>query len=211
MFQPDIWIVDAEGEMCVWKSWWRRSAVERYLLARRLARREGRIIGALEDLEGFPKFLGHPDPYTVAMSRLPAEPVPEEKGTSALSPLYFDRLEALLNEMHLRGINHGDLRRKNLLRVQGDPDTPCVVDFTQCLYMPPPRTFFGEFIFREAMRIDRVTFLKLKKWYIGKEELSGDEVVELGDVPWHLSVGRFLRKRLYRPVRRWWRNGGRGK
>src|SRR5690606_1580183 len=78
-FQPDIWIVDADGDARVWKTWQRRPAPERFLVGRWLAKREGLTIRALQDMEGFPALLGWPDPATVEMTLMNAEPVPEVK------------------------------------------------------------------------------------------------------------------------------------
>lgn len=201
--QPDIWVVDLNGRPRVWKTWARRPGWERRLFGRWLAGREGRILRALADLEGFPRFLAYPHSHTLEMSLMDAEPVPEIKLAGHLDRTYFDRLELLLTAMHTRGINHGDLRRKNLLRAPGDPSTPLIVDFTQCLHWSPPRGFFRDIVFREAIRIDRVTFLKLKKWFLGEDALTTDELEEMNDVPWHLTLGRLARKKVYRPFKHW--------
>lgn len=200
--KPSIWIVDLNGTPRVWKTWASRPGWERRTLGRRLAHREGRIIRALSGLEGFPTFLGHPHPWTLEMSLLDAEPVPEIKHGDALTPLYFDRLWAALSAMHQRGINHGDLRRKNLLRAPGDPNTPRLVDFTQSMHVPPPGSFPWSWFLSEAIRIDRVTFLKLKRWYTGPDSMTEVERQDALSIPWHLRVGRFFRQFCYRPVRR---------
>ncbi len=201
--QPDIWIIDRTGTPRVWKTWGRRPAWERIAVGRWLARREAGIMRALEGLTECPRFLSHPHPWTIEMTLLDAEPVPETKGTDSLDARYFARLGELLAEMHRRGINHGDLRRKNLLRAPGNPSTPLLVDFTQCLHFRPPVRWLRGVIFRQAIRIDRVTLFKLKKWYLGEDALTEAERAELDHIPWHLKVGRFLRKRLYRPYKHW--------
>ncbi|MCC5874577.1 MAG: hypothetical protein JJU11_00015 [Candidatus Sumerlaeia bacterium] len=201
LFQPDLWIVDADDSPRVWKTWRRKSAIERCLYGRRLARREGDILRRLDDLEGFPRFLSHPDPWTLEMTLLDAEPVPEVKGGGGLVEIYFDRLWGMLTEMHRRGINHGDLRRKNLMRAPGDPETPRMLDFTQSFSFQTPVRGIRAVLLREAIRVDRVTFLKLKRWYIGRENLGPEEIREMEAIPWHLQFGRFLRKRLYRPLK----------
>lgn len=201
LFQPDIWIVDADAGAVVWKTWSRKGAVERFLYGRRLARHEARVLRVLAGLEGVPRFLGHPDPWTISMTLLDSEPVPEVKGERVLTEEYFDRLWDMLRAMHERGVNHGDLRRRNLLRAPGDSSTPRVVDFTQSFAFTVPLRGWRALLFRQAVRIDRVTFLKLKRWYLGRENLGAAEIREMEDIPWHLSVGRFLRRRLYRPFK----------
>ncbi len=202
--QADVWAtVRPDGSPAVWKSWWRRPLIERALFARWLARREYRTLRRLAGLPGLPRPFRRPDPYTIEMTLLDAEPVPEVKHGGVLSPEYFARLWELLGEMHRRGVNHGDLRRKNLLRAPGDPHSPRMVDFTQCLCVAVPPRAIGKLLLREAMRVDRTHFLKLKKWYLGPEHLSPPELEEINRTPWHLSLGRFFRRRFYRPLKHW--------
>ncbi len=199
--QPDIWIVSLDDHPVIWKTWGRRPSWEKRTFGRWLAKRENRVIIALQDLAGFPSSLRQPHPWTIAMTLLDAEPVPEIKGEESLNSEYFAQLEEMLATMHHRGINHGDLRRKNLLRAPGDPSSPRIVDFTQCLYFSPPQGFIKKKIFEQAIRIDRVTFLKLKHWYLGSEALSEEEHQERKARPWHLRLGRTLRKKVYRPIK----------
>lgn len=200
---PDVWIVDTEGTPAVWKTWWRRPKLERMIFGKWFAFREGKILRRLSKMEGFPRFLSNPDPCTLEMTLLLAEPVPEEKHGKSISSLYFKRLEKMLQKMHKEGINHGDLRRKNLLRAPNDPHTPLMVDFTQCLCFTPPIRGLRRLIMKEAIRIDQTTVAKLKKWFLGDEALSDQDFKALGDVPWHLYLGRFLRKKIYRPFKHW--------
>src|SRR5690606_26059722 len=93
--QPDVWIVDGQGRPRVWKTYWRKFPPWRATGCKWLAAREGRILRRLADVRVVPRFLSHPQPWTLEMSLLDAEPVPEMKGGDALSPLYFDRLWAL--------------------------------------------------------------------------------------------------------------------
>lgn len=201
VFQPDLWVVDADGEPRVWKTWRRKNTIERCLYGKRLARREGEILQRLSDLEGLPRFLSHPDPWTIEMTLLDAEPVPEVKEGGGLTAVYFDRLWELLDGMHQRGINHGDLRRKNLMRAPGDASTPRMLDFTQSFSFTPPVVGIRARLLREAIRVDRVTFLKLKRWYLGRACLTPEEIADMEAIPWHLKAGQFLRKKMYRPLK----------
>lgn len=201
--QPDVWVIEGGGTRQVWKTWGRRPTLERKSLCAWLACREGRILRRLDGIDGVPRFLDHPQPWTLVMTMLEAEPVPEVKRGGILTPAYFDKLWTMISAMHERGIIHGDLRRKNLLRAPDDPDTPRIVDFTQCLHFRQPVTGLRRIILREAIRIDRVTFLKLKRWYLPLDAMTAGEIEEMRDIPWHLTLGQMLRKRLYRPFKHW--------
>ena len=202
--QADVWATTRpDGQPAVWKSWWRRPLPERVILCRWLAGREHRVLCRLDGLPEVPRALNRPDPFTIEMTLLDAEPVAEVKRGGALPPEYFTRLWALLAEMHRRGVNHGDLRRKNLLRAPEDPASPRMVDFTQCLCVALPPRGIGGLLLRQAVRVDRAHFLKLKKWYLGPEHMTPEELSEMERTPWHLSLGRFFRRGLYRPLKHW--------
>jgi len=200
--QPDVWIVGEEPDRRVWKTFratppWARRSVGAWL-----ARREARNIRQLDGMANVPRLIGMPEPWTVEMSYLPSEPVREDKRESGIGPEYFIRLEAMIAEMHRRGMNHGDLRRKNLLR---DPVTgePCLVDFAQSLIARNPDSLFGRIVLRRAFHVDRIKLLKLKRWYLGKQALAPGEQQEIDQVPFHLRFGRFLRREVYRPFKHW--------
>ncbi|MCC6548282.1 hypothetical protein IT570_14055 [Candidatus Sumerlaeota bacterium] len=202
LLKPDVWIVRFNGRATVWKSWDRRPSWERAVFGKWLAGREARVIRKLAGLSGFPEFVSQPHPWTVEMTLLNAESVPEIKRNKDLSPEYFERLWSMISEMHARCIVHGDLRRRNLLRSRVDHALPLIVDFTQCGHFRSPLRWPQRSIFEALKRVDRVTFLKLKKWYLELDQMTPEELRELEDVPWHLSLGRALRKKIYRPLRR---------
>jgi hypothetical protein len=201
--QPDVWSIPRpDGPRAVVKTFERSPRLLRATVCRWIAAREGRNLALLDGIDGVPKLLGRPAPWAIEMTQLPAEPVPARRGSGpALAPAYFDRLGQILAEMHRRGLNHGDLRRLNLLV---DPGTglPCVLDFAQSMYRRKPGSLFDRLVFRKAVEVDRLKFLELKKWYLG-EVLSPEEESELRTPPFHLRIGKFLRKRLYRPFKHW--------
>lgn len=202
LLKPDVWVVNLKGRETVWKTWHRRPAIERATFGRWLAGREARIIRKLKGIPGVPDFISQPHPWTVEMSLLDAESVPEVKRNGDLTPEYFERLWVMISEMHARCIVHGDLRRRNLLRSREDRSRPQIVDFTQCGHFREPLRWPRRAMFEGMKRVDRITFLKLKKWYLEQDQMTPTELAELEDVPWHLSLGRALRKKVYRPLRR---------
>ncbi|MBI5153822.1 hypothetical protein HZA57_01170 [Candidatus Poribacteria bacterium] len=151
-------------------------------------------------MEGVPGLLGRPEPWTIEMTCLDAVPVLTSKDGHGLDGSYFDAFAAMLVEMHRRGLNHGDIRRMNLLR---DTQTgrPCLVDFAQSF----PARGIGALFAPVARRVDRIKFLQLKRWYLGT--LPPHELAELKSRPWYMRAGHFLRKRLYRPWKHWRRRG----
>lgn len=192
--QPDVWKLGDGPDARVLKTFRRSPAPVRGTLGRIIAYREARNLRVLSGLPGVPRFLRMPDPWSVEMTWLDAEPLPERK--KSMEPEWFDRLGALLREMHARGLNYGDLRRKNLLRSRVD-GSPCLVDFAQCMHAPDARSLFHRIVMRRAFEVDDSTLLKLKKWYVGGPRLTADERVRVRRVPRHLQIGRVLKKQVY--------------
>lgn len=205
---PDVWRIDgaagingaADGSVAprVWKTfrarpWWLRATMGRWMVAR-----EARTLARLEGLDGVPHLIGTPEPATLEMTWLEAEPVPEVKHHPAIDTRYFAELQRLVAALHGRGVNHGDLRRKNLMRhpVTGSPQ---LVDFTQSMAIDRAP---GRWLRTTLIRVDDTRLLKMKRWYLGDEALTPDERATLDAQPWWIRAGHGLRKGLYRPLRR---------
>lgn len=201
--QPDVWRIDppggAPGE--IWKSFAARPAWMRATIGRWLTAREASNLEAVRGIRGLPEHLGRPDPWTLRMTLLDADPVPEVKHGGDLDPAFFEDLEALVAAIHARGLNHGDIRRKNLMRRRGDGG-PALVDFAQSFNIRRGFRPLVRIVLRTARTIDRQKLLKLKSWYLGRPCLTDEELAELDAPPWHLRLGRFARKGLYKPLKR---------
>ena len=136
------------------------------------------------------------------MTFMLAEDLPTREARSTVTAEYFDALDEIVSNIHSRGMTHGDLRRRNLMR---HPQTglPVVIDFTQSLSRRNPllRLFLPL-----ARRIDRSKLLRLREWYVGAENMSQEQRRELEDgTPLSLRVGQMLRSRLYRPLKHWYK------
>lgn len=197
---PDVWEIPG-GAGSVWKTYRRRPYFERATLGRWLAAREARVLRQLEGLPGVPRLVGRPDPFTVAMSRLDAEPVPTRPRGAMKEPLYFDRLWDLLQTMHARGLTHGDIRKKNILRSAADPSEPMLVDFTQSLVVAPGSGWPWRSLLARAQRVDRIKFLECKAWLLesGLTPAEQTELDRLSD--WATYLGKWLRREVYGRLR----------
>jgi hypothetical protein len=200
MAHPDVWAVPgADGVPQVWKSWGRRPALERATLGRILAAREARALALLAGIDGVPRLLGRPHPWTVAMTLLDAEPL-SSKPDPLITREFFDHLWRMIEAMHQRGLTHGDVRLHNILRSRGTPVRPLLIDFTQSLV--PLASVRG--ILR---RTDRLKYLQLKARLL-PHALSEGEQAELARRPWWFRLGHLWRDRLYRPFKHWRRGEG---
>src|SRR5690606_244877 len=133
--------------------------------------------------------------YGFVMEWLDARPLPRTKMRDILGLEFFDHLTALVEEMHKRGVAHGDLRRRNILR--GLDGLPKLIDFATAVHSSD--TPDGGRVFRAVCEVDHITLLKIRARYF-PDSLSEEDRHKLEDVPWHLRLGRYLRQNVYAPL-----------
>ncbi|HEB54310.1 MAG TPA: serine/threonine protein kinase, partial [bacterium] len=95
------------------------------LVARLLARREQHALRALAGLDGVPAIAAPPAGRETYRSWIPGEPL---SLVTELRRDFFDRLEALVEQLHERGVCHNDLHKEVNILVRED-GTPAVIDF----------------------------------------------------------------------------------
>jgi hypothetical protein len=195
-FTPDVILLTGPaGEAYVLKDFARRPAIARKLWCRWSVARETGAYRRIDGLAGIPRLIVELGPDSFVIEHLAGQPIPRRKSKGIVTLEFFAKLEKLIEEMHSRGVAHADLRRRNILITPGGE--PCLIDFETSLLSG--RGLVRERLFRAASQIDRLTFLKLKGRYFHKD-LSDEEQRELAAAPWHLRIGRFLRKRIYGPI-----------
>ena len=123
---PDVRLVEVDSQQVVVKDWGQRSLARRFLLGRFLLRREHRFLTLLAGLEGVPRSLGFPDADSLAIEYLSGRTLSDVNPD--FLPDFFDRLDALVRQIHERGIAHGDLDQENNIVVQEDGH-PAIIDF----------------------------------------------------------------------------------
>jgi hypothetical protein len=184
------------------KTWGKRPDWERRLLGGRLAAREARALTRLKHVSEVPDIISLPDRFSIEMSYMDSIPFPSSADSTSVPPSYFDHLWRVVAKMHELGMNHGDIRRKNLLRDAADPSRPVVLDLTQSFTFSSPRSLIARIMMPWLARVDRIKFLQLKADHAPSGMTSGEES-ELEDRPFHMAIGRFLRKKIYRPFKHW--------
>lgn len=200
--QAHIELIEIKGQRYVFKDFGQRSWLVRALFGRHILARELRAYRPLQGLEGIPRIIRIVDADGFLMQRLDAERLPHRRD-NFLEPVFFDRLEKLLSEMHARDVAHGDLRRKNIFCTRDQH--PYLLDFATAHVLLPTSNPVRRYLFRRCVEVDRLTFLKLKCDYC-PAAMTADERAELAHPPTYLTVGRFLKQHVYRKFlkpRRW--------
>lgn len=190
---PDVVQLTApDGVKFVMKDWSRRPWWSRQTWCRVAAHREIKVYERLRGMYGVPQLictLGH---HGFIMEWLDARPLPRRKMRDFLGLEFFVRLDELVEEMHRRGVAHGDLRRRNILR--GVDGLPRLIDFETAVRKGAGEE--GGRLFQAVCRIDKITVLKIRSIYF-PESISAEDRALLDDVPWHLSAGRYVRQNVY--------------
>jgi len=163
----------------------------------RIIAREARVYKRLEGIGGIPRVLKILDQFAFVMEYVEGEMLSKvEKGS--LPPDFFARLKTLINDMHGRGITHGDIREKNIIVAPGYK--PFLIDFAGAFCLKGGGNFLNRALLRRLIRVDNLTILKIQNNLL-PESLAPEELRQLQSIPWYLKTGRFLKKKIYRPFK----------
>ena len=193
---PDIICLTApNGDKLLLKDFRQCPLLIRCTWGRLVASREAAAYRKLNGIKGVPKFITQLDPYAFVVEFMDAMPLPRMRNHERPPLEFFDSLSAAVNEMHARGVAHGDLRRHNIL--MNADGSPCLIDFETSISRK--RWFPQAGLFKAVSKIDNITILKIKSRYY-PEAVSEQDRKILADVPWHLKLGRLLRHKIYHPM-----------
>ena len=195
--QADLYELTGEASGWVLKDFSARPLWIRLLATRRFLRREARALAALGELEGVPRLAGPVGPDAMLIERLEADRLPHRR-VAIPSEELFRRLDALVGEVHRRGWAHGDLRRKNIL-MDAD-ERPYLIDFATAWRAGPRDGALRRWLLKRWIQVDRVTLARIKQAYL-PDSLTPEERNLLARQPRHLLVGRWVKKKIYRPFK----------
>jgi predicted Ser/Thr protein kinase len=188
-----VWLVGAPPRAVVVKDF---SAAPTWFRwpARRLLAREARAYEALEGLKGVPKLVFFDERDTLVLSRIEGTPLPRLTG-GKLDETLFERLAALLREIHRRGVACGDLHHRNVI-VDGS-GYPHIVDFAMAAVRPrrprAGRLSPREWIFRRLSELDDSALVRMRLRYLRRAATEQERVIlRRGSGLWR--VGRALKR-----------------
>jgi len=158
---------------------------------RRMADREVRHYRLLQGVDGVPRLLGRVGPSALAHAWVEGHDLLDETGR--LPDDFFDRLEALVESVHARGMAYVDMNKPdNVLVTPGG--RPFLVDFQISWAPRPSRGPLGRLkrrllaLFQEA---DRYHVRKLKRLYRGDLMTPAQREASYRR-PWFLSLHRVV-------------------
>lgn len=195
--QANIDIIEVKGKPFVLKHFFDHPLLVRNIWGRFVIGREWRNYRILQGIKGIPKIHLQREPYSIIMEYVDGKRLPH-LNEFRLSPRFFERLRILIKEIHNRGTTHGDLRRKNILVVR--EEFPFLIDFAGAFHLKGKGNFITRAIFRRLKNVDNITVLKLQNYYF-PGTLTAAETAQLQSMPWYLRLGRFLKRKVYRPFK----------
>lgn len=130
----------------------------RWLRAHML-RKEHAVYRRLAGFAGAPRCYGLLDGRFLLLEHVAGEPL--RRAAIPDRARFFALLFEYLNELHARGIAHGDLKRKDNLLVTAD-GRPCLIDFGTAITRRPGFAPVNHFAYGVAERFDFNAWIKLK-------------------------------------------------
>ena len=194
--QADLYLVNIGGECLIFKDFSGRFLPARCLIGRVAISREVRAYRHLEGIPGIPRFICQPDSDSFLMEYIEGQSLACYKKKTPPTPAVFTALSELVERMHQRGVAHGDLHKRNIL--VSSTDIPYILDFATSLCITEKTGWLKKALFRKMCRIDRLAILKIKVRFF-PHLLTAEEKCAIERLPWYMTIGRFLRKKIYRP------------
>jgi len=184
--KADIFHIGHESGEAILKDYSARSAPVRWF-GRRQLRRERRALARLQGLRGVPADLGEVAPCGLLMEAMHGEPITRwrRRPPEQIAPL-VERLGALVDSIHARGVAHLDLRKRDNILVDAS-GWPSVIDFNASVCFDPG-SIGARLFFPLLRRVDHSAFLKWKSFLL----------------PGGLSPSESRRHRRMRLLRRFW-------
>src|SRR5262245_17903780 len=164
--------VEHDGRTLVVKDVAHRPFWVRDILGPFQLRREARAYRRLAGLEGIPSLFQMIDRRALALERIDGRPI-REAPRGSVPPVFFDRLLALIQEIHPRGVAHGDLHHGDVLVAPGD--RPYVIDFSTASFAGRRRGRARKFFFDQARLADLRNVAKLRRRWLGSSEAAVPE------------------------------------
>ena len=197
LIQPHIYLLEIEGGKYVLKDYAKRNPIIKWLLGRYMIKREYRRYRRLKGIKGIPKLYKLLDDYGFVMQHIEVHRLPHRKDKDTISPVIFDSLKETLDEMHSRGVIHGDIRRKNILL--DNEKNPYFIDFVTAFYKGDKKNFLRDWFYKTMVRKDNFSLIKMKN-YFSPDSLSEEERKVLDNAPFLFKFFKLLKKKIYQPI-----------
>lgn len=138
-----------------------------------MMRHEYKAYQRLSALKTVPKCYGIVDRQYLVLQYVDAQPIRHLRPVN--DKVFFQKLFDSVKQMHVLGISHFDLKKKDNLLVLGE-DTPCIVDFGVAIIKKSGFHPLNAYLFRLGILFDYNGWIK-HKYYNRFDEISEDDAV----------------------------------
>lgn len=194
--EADLFLLRIDDRKLILKDFSKKKRLWRCLIGKIAIAQEVKAYQRLIGVKGIPQFFSRPNAYSLVIEYIEGDRLPHRKERHKLPQDFFQKLAGLIDQMHRRGVAHGDLRKKNIfLSPTGEP---YILDFATAICLREKSSWLKRMIFKKACLIDKISVEKLKANYF--PFLNLQPPLSSLQTPFYLHLGRFIRKKIYRPI-----------
>jgi hypothetical protein len=159
--RPDVLLIEIEGHKAVLKD---QSGADRafaFLVGPILNWRECKALKKLAHVNCIPDLLAQPSSRSFVMSYHQSEQITHLKNITPNWPLFFEKFTAAIEEIHLAGVAHNDLRNptNTLVTPSGEP---ILVDLVACFCRGRSWNLPNQWLFNKFSQVDLSAITKIK-------------------------------------------------
>ncbi len=170
--KPALLLIEERGRRAVVKDYLPCGWLLRVLVGPWLVSREARLYRILEGSTGVPRLIGRLDRCALVVEHIPGKACSEYPDGS-LPMEFFERLEAVVNGLHERGVVHCDIKNRSNI-VVADGLRPYIVDFATAFTRQGPLGPLRRFLY-EQFRIDDRRAVVKARLLVGRFWNDADE------------------------------------
>lgn len=191
-YQSSVFLIEKDGAQAAVKDFSQTPSGFRRFVAPLLVAREIKALRALQGVPGVPQFYRRIDRLAFAMEYIEGTPI-ADFGEGELDPVVFPRVQEVIDEIHRRGVSHGDLKRRSNLLVTPDKEV-FLIDFAAATIGNRPLRPFSNWLQKRMAEIDDKSLPRIKK-FAAPELLTEDDLYKLNNKTFLEKLARKLLKR----------------
>lgn len=192
--KADVLFYDLGDQKVAVKTYAPRNVVVRNTLGRWLTRREAAAYRAATGIEAVPAFFGRVGPCAIATGWVDALPLKARVG-DRLDDGVFNRLAAIVDEFHRRGVALADLHHRDVLLAEDG--SLFVLDLATAWVAGDRPGPVRRYLFERFCESDRVNLARMRARFTGGDPEAAVATVSPAAAAWHRR-GRSLKRILDR-------------
>lgn len=158
--QSTVRVLEVDGVRAAAKDYARTPPFFRRFVAPFLLNREERALRFLSGTQGVPQVLARVDRQALVIELIDGKPI-DHFENGELPPEVFERVQQIIDEVHARGVSHGDLKRRGNILVTPNHET-FLIDFAASVVGKRTLRPFVNWLQRQVSEVDDKCVPRLK-------------------------------------------------